>query len=337
VAAVHVLIGSLTVVLTWLLARRWGLGNWSWLAAGLLAADPILLNQTAEVMTETCATCLSVLGLLALTRWSRERTYAAALLSGVVSGVVLGLAVLCRPTFLVWAALCGTYHLVTNANWAGIRQTASLVAALAVTVLPWGIRNVRVTGHPIITTTHGGYTLLLANNPWFYEYLRTGKWGSVWDAQELLPLLATVHAAAGEASAEHSEIVADRQLYDRAWATIRQQPATFVWASLYRVGQLWTPWAHQVEQAESRVTAWLRRGAAVWYAVVLLMALVGAWRCRDRLIRTPWVWGTLCVLALSGVHAMYWTNMRMRAPLMPLVVLAAAAAWCAARRGERSL
>ena len=49
---------------------------------------------------------------------------------------------------------------------------------------PWAIRNQLQFGRPIVTTTHGGYTLLLANNPEFYQWLRAGPWGSVWRADQ---------------------------------------------------------------------------------------------------------------------------------------------------------
>ena len=50
-----------------------------------------------------------------------------------------------------------------------------------------------------------------------------------------------------------------------------------------------------------------------------------------------WLWGLLLVLAVTAVHAFYWTNLRMRAPLMPVVALAAAlgAEWLVARIGNR--
>ena len=41
----------------------------------------------------------------------------------------------------------------------------------------------------------------------------------------------------------------------------------------------------------------------------------------------PWVWGMLLVLSFSLVHAFYWTDMRMCAPLMCVVALAAAHGW----------
>lgn len=50
-------------------------------------------------------------------------------------------------------------------------------------------------------------------------------------------------------------------------------------------------------------------------------------------MRLAWLWGMLLVLSLSCVHAIYWTDMRMRAVAMPVVALAAAAG---ASRREQS-
>jgi hypothetical protein len=48
--------------------------------------------------------------------------------------------------------------------------------------------------------------------------------------------------------------------------------------------------------------------------------------------RTGWLWGILLAGCFTAVHAVYWSNLRMRAPLMPAVALAAAAgaSWLAA-------
>ena len=167
VAVLHVVLGSLTVVGVRLLGQQWGLGRWSWLAAGLVAADPILLHQAGEVMTETFATFLCVLGMLALTQWSLRATY----LRAAMAGAALGLTILCRPTFLIWAALCGLFMMATSRNWKGVVQAMAFGAAVVAILLPWGLRNYWAFGRPIVTTTHGGYTLLLANNPYFYEHL----------------------------------------------------------------------------------------------------------------------------------------------------------------------
>ncbi len=322
VAAIHILAGSLTVLLVWRLAERCGLGRRSYLAALLVAADPILLNQSAEIMTETVATLLAVLGLLTLVHWSHRPSCPAA----ARAGAALGLATLCRPTFLVWAALCGVYMLASERSGKRLAQAAAFAAALCIVLSPWGLRNRHLFGRTIITTTHGGYTLLLGNNPYFYEHLRSGAWGSVWDAAELEPMirdeLADVMATAPR---REMELVSDRRLYELAWQAIREQPGMFLYASLTRLGSLWSPLAHQVDPHETRTVTLLRWGVAAWYVGLLAWAVVRVARLRGALLRTPWVWGTWCVLAFMLLHSVYWTNMRMRAPLMPIVALVAVA------------
>ena len=68
IGVLHVLLGVATVGLTLVLGRWWGLGNrGAAVAALLVACDPILLGQSAQVMTETLAAFLATAGLCALT------------------------------------------------------------------------------------------------------------------------------------------------------------------------------------------------------------------------------------------------------------------------------
>ena len=48
---------------------------------------------------------------------------------------------------------------------------------------------------------------------------------------------------------------------------------------------------------------------------------------------SSWLWGLLLVACLTAVHTFYWTDMRMRAPLMPVVALAAAGGLFCCRHG----
>lgn len=336
VAVIHVVLGTLTVVATWWLARWWGLGPASWCAAVLVAVDPILLYQSAEVMTETLATFLTAAGLLALTWWQRRATGAAV----AVAGAVFGLAVLCRPTSLVWAALCGALLLVHRPPGIDRKQPLVFLVVLGAVVAPWGWRNLRATGHFTVTTTHGGYTLLLANNPYVYQHLRTGPWGSVWDGQELLPMLdatpepgGTAHAAP-EGEHPESEHAVDRRYYALARQTIRAQPGMFLWSSIARVGALWSPLPRQTDPPESWRGWGGRWLVAAWYLGVLTAALGGAWRRGRSWLHAPWVWAGLFLLAVTAVHAVYWTNMRMRAPATPIVALLAASV-CGRQRSSR--
>ena len=55
------------------------------------------------------------------------------------------------------------------------------------------------------------------------------------------------------------------------------------------------------------------------------LALWGAWSLGRRLLSEPWVFGLLLAVALTAAHTVYWTDLRMRAPLGPVLSLAAAA------------
>jgi hypothetical protein len=159
----------------------------------------------------------------------------------------------------------------------------------------------------------------------------------VWDARDLVPrMLPDTAIPQARSRRELSEIESDRCLYELARQSIREQPQMFLVASLVRVGNLWTPLAHRLEVNEPALDRWLRWVIAVWYVGVFAGAAVGVGRLGWRVARVPWVWGGLLVLALTLVHAVYWTNMRMRAPLMPIVDLAVAAACCRIRPPGRS-
>ncbi len=165
----HVVIGLAAVWLTAVAGELWGLGRARFVAAVLVACDPILLKQSTVVMTETLATAIAALALVALTLVTRRPTLGRV----IGAGAVLGLSVLCRPAFLVFAvAALPTFVWLMPCAKDGLRVTALITVALAVTLAPWTIRNWVQFGRPIVTTTHGGFTLALANNPEFYAHLR---------------------------------------------------------------------------------------------------------------------------------------------------------------------
>jgi len=350
IGLLHLGLGLATVWLAWGLAARWGLGRRAALAAALLVAcDPLLLSGSALVMTETLAALLAVVSLACLSGASERPTPWRL----AATGACLALAILCRPTFLPWtlaAALVLPWLAACTGGRApvrtGARALAWFVLPVALVLAPWAVRNQVQLGRPIVTTTHGGYTLLLGNNPYFYDSLRTAPWGAIWLADKLQEDLAALTPSRRTAA---DELVADRIAYRLAWQTIRDQPATFVYACAVRVGRLWSPLPHRVSPQEGGVMRWLRYAVALWYVVELPAALLGAivlWRgsFREVLIhsieaplgrsfparaaalgRFGAFWGLLLAASLSALHTLYWSDMRMRTPLMPAIALAAAA------------
>jgi hypothetical protein len=214
-----------------------------------------------------------------------------------------------------------------------------MLAGVAVALLPWGLRNYRQFGEFRVTTSHGGYTLLLGNNPDFYRYLREAEWGDVWhsdelaqawqrrgllrDAREDLFALSRSRDDSSRTRIDRTEIEDDRLAYDFARRYIREDPRMFLAACCDRVGRLWQLLPRQVLPEESALRRVLRWSVAAWYGVLYLLVLAAA-RARPRkLFSWPWQWGILLCIAFTAVHTFYWSDMRMRAPLLPFVALVA--------------
>ena len=383
VAVFHVLLGMATVWLTYLTARRLSSptfhmgrieeqtsppaseftgGQCRWcslaraecgppLAALLVACDPILLYQQTLIMTETLAALLAILSLWCLVRFSHDRSWWTA---GLAGGAI-GLAALCRPTFLPWLGLVGLVVIsdfrFQISDWHSrvrhsLPNSLALALVAAVVMAPWAVRNHRVFGKPILATTHGGYTLWLGNNASFFAWLRSGNSNVPWDVKRdrsreqimeetmlRLNLLFRIRDNPDAVKGRPVEVIEDRFHAALAKKSIQNDPHGFVLACWYRIGQLWSPLPNKLSADESAGRRALRYLTATWYGGVYLLAAVGVWWLRWRLFEQPWVWGVLLCLALTAVHTLYWSNLRMRAPLMPFVAIVAAAG--VAQRGVR--
>jgi hypothetical protein len=337
VAITHVLLGVATVGVTFLLGWRLALGPWSLLAAGLVAVDPILLNQSTLVMTETLATLLGALCL-----WSLARFHSAPNLANAgLAGAMIGMAILCRPTFLPWllpVALVMAWN--SGGRQSKVLHVAALIGCTAVVLAPWTVRNYRVFGKPIATTTHGGYTLLLGNNESYYAWVREGKPIAAWDARSLKDGQAYVKASSQNwddhyQKTQRAELVYDAACYEEAQRTIRRQPVLFVGLSAYRIAQLWSPLPNLTQADRSGLRRLLRYPIAAWYAGIFACALLATLAYRNTnlpakahfegWLRSPWIYGITLCLVFTAIHSIYWSNLRMRAPLMPFIACAAAA------------
>ena len=189
VAVLHITLGLAAVLFSTLtcscLLEQGRVGRASTLAGFLVSIDPILIHQSTLIMTETIATTLSM---MIIWFWARSASAGMTLTHAAVLGILLALAYLCRPPFLVWAFLLVlVIPFTTDRNWAiRLGYSTILVAILGLAVLAWTTRNAKSVGHPVWATTHGGYTLLLANNPSFYDYLQDGPAFEAWDAKPFL-------------------------------------------------------------------------------------------------------------------------------------------------------
>ena len=328
----HGLFGAATCLIVYAVARRYLAPAFAALAGALAALDPLLVRHSLLVMTETLAALLVALALLAANDEHGLSPRRILLL-----GFILGLLAICRPVFLVAAAMLAIWLFIAQATWRkGARQSLLFAAAIGLVLGPWIARNWMHWRALIPGTTHGGYTLYLANNESFYAYLQQGAWGEVWrpeaaadrgdDSAErrAADALFLQRRAQFSQLRDEDERLADRQAYEWAWTTIRAEPGDFLQACVVRLGRFWQLVPHKTVAEERPRSRLLRYAIGLWYAGTLFLAAVGAARLKARWLSPPWIVLLLLAASLMLVHLLFWTNMRMRAPLQPGLALLAA-------------
>lgn len=330
VGGINVLSGLLTVWLTLILGTRLGLGRSRWFAAILVAIDPLLILYTAQPMTESLCTLLATLLAWRLVRPSHpEASPHPAYQIGI--GIAFGLLVLCRPTFWLTAPFFVMTWLMSRSAGRflpNFRQTLSegmsSVCGTVLIVGPWLIRNWLVFGVPILTTTHGGYTLLLGNNPVFNREVVQQPWGTVWKEASLLAWQSDLESQIErDLGPRASEFERDQWHSRQAKQFIAANPRLFVDAVIYRIRSLWN--TSPQKDAASGTASWVINLVSGYYAIVLLAGGVGmsvVIRSRDR---RRWLPLYILIGGVQLAHLVYWTNARMRAPLTPAIALFASA------------
>lgn len=304
-----VLLAPLTVLLTWLLARRlFGLSVAA-LAAFVVAVFPLSWEFFGLLYSEALAIPLILLVLLLVINQPPPTAARAVLLGGLV-----GVCLLVRPTsFFLFAAILAAW--VVSSGWRRALGMTALAAACAVlVVVPWTIRNaVVLDGFVPISiqdaAAYGTFNDEAANDP-TYPY--------AW------------RAAPGDLTAElerdppASEVEFRERLQGDARDYVLDHPASipkaFFWNGLSRFWDVRRPSLALNEtdfDGRSRTLTAIGLGA---YYVLLPLAILALWRLRSRReIVFP-------VLALAVAAALVFTiqaGTRYRAPIEPLIVVLA--------------
>ncbi|MCG6156066.1 ArnT family glycosyltransferase [Rubinisphaera margarita] len=310
--------------------------RWGAIAAGtIVALDPLLIRYSSLAMTEVVFTAL--LSLTMLCWFYSRRSFGLTVLTGLSFGV----SALCRPTIwpmllvipvlaalgrLLWKA--GRQEDLEFASWKFLLGHLFVVGLTAfLVVLPWGLRNQLVLGQFKMTTTHGGYTLLLGNNSTFYEAVVQKPLGTTWgdypveDPRSQTQWYGRLTQELNDQGLT-GEFERDKAQYDLAFQEISENPGVFLQSCLLRQLRLWSP-VPQGEEANA-LPGVVFFGLWMFYGTLYVLAIAGI-TISLRLKREPWplIWLLAMIITLAVVHTFYWSNARMRAPLIPALALLA--------------
>ncbi|MDX2036433.1 MAG: dolichyl-phosphate-mannose-protein mannosyltransferase [Isosphaeraceae bacterium] len=308
IGGLHVVLGGITIAAVGGFVRASTSGRAPALVAMFLTAfDPVLVVQSRGVMTETLAAALTAVAL-------RAAALPGARGAGL-GGLAFGLSILCRPSLLPGAALAS----LARFGLEQVRIRSALLgfvlfwAVLIGVLTPWTLRNLRIWGEPVWATTHGGYTLALANNPFYYRDVLDGPPGAVWSGENQAYWARQIHRA----TLTMSEPEADRAIGWGAVEFMKEHPRQAIRASLARWGRFWG-----VAPSDAVYPAALRWATLTWTVPFwgLVAASLGSRASRSRSGAMAWA----VVIGLAGVHILYWTDLRMRAPIVPALAALAA-------------
>jgi hypothetical protein len=188
----------------------------------------------------------------------------------------------------MWAVLWSGVELKRN-----VRGGALLMLGCVLVLTPWCYRNAQVFNEGVWTTTHEE-----AFHTWWQE----------------------------RSEGVQGELQRDRLANSLAMKSIEANPLGFIYGIGIRQLWFWAWWP-----SERQAGLGLRWLIGLWYSAVTCAVAYGCWSLGKRWDRRVfgsalWDWMPALSMAISlcAIHSVYWSNMRMRSPLIPLVSLLAA-------------
>jgi 4-amino-4-deoxy-L-arabinose transferase-like glycosyltransferase len=328
--AVRLVQALLSLVNVWLLywlgrdAFSHRVGLW---AAGLYAFYPTALGFNNLILTEVLFTLLLTAASYGVVLYfQRERSGYLAL-----SGILLGLAALTRsvvwlsPPFLaVFVILTGRRSLMHRTGGAVL-----LVLAFALTIAPWAVRNSCLEKTFITIDTMGGRNFMMGN----YRY--TPLYRS-WDAISLKGEQVWYHEVFAvyppEMLTTQGQI--DKLALKQGMKFVREHPGLTILRDVIKFVDFWGLERELVAGAARGYfgpipSAVVVAGAGLiiaGYVGALFLGIFGIFFCPPPDRRLHWFF-LLVIAFICALHTVVFGHSRYHLPLMPLVLLYAAAGW----------
>jgi 4-amino-4-deoxy-L-arabinose transferase-like glycosyltransferase len=336
IVSLNVLCGLIAVLAVYWLARMLFDSSSGLLAAAVTAVYPGAVTMSMFILSEALFAPLLVLQLgTQVSAWHSKRRWGTVGLS-LLAGCLAGAASLTRPSWLLFVPFSAAAAVVVSRQrLKHLACAGCMLVGLIIVMLPWWVRNYRVTGHVVLTTLQFGVSLGDGLSPiatggsdiegmWAALLDRYGNDRDKWTAACVDPL---------GPRGEFSEYDQDRLWRRLALQWAREHPGRVLQLAAIKFTRMWNVWPN-----EPQFRSWpVRLAVFVSYVPIMVLACWGAWKFRDR--GWPCVLCWLPAVYLTLLHMVFVSSIRYREPAMlPLIVLAAGAAvsWWQGNKGIKS-
>jgi 4-amino-4-deoxy-L-arabinose transferase-like glycosyltransferase len=323
----QIAVSMASVWLVFALARRMFGDRTGLVAAAVFAFYPSYLYANVLLLTEVVFTFFVLLACVCVAEAVNDRR--RLLVWAGCAGLAVGLGALTRS--VLWPlplVLIPTLMWMTGPSWR-TRWAVALCAAAGycAVVAPWSMRNTRLQGTFVVVDTMGGMNLRMGN----YEHTREDR---MWDGVALTGEQSWSHALVQQYPDATTWTEGQREKWARARATeyMIANPVITLRRAVLKFADFWgleREYIAAIRAGTYRAPGWFLVTSSVAvlvsYVVTMLLAAAG-------LFLLPWsdwkahVAPLLVVVWITGLHTVVFGHSRYHLPLMPLLIVYAAAA-----------
>ncbi len=302
------LIGALTCLLVYFIGKRTVNKEVGLIAAAISAVYPFFIYYTGYLLVETLYTFLIAAVIYQLIICVKNYS----IKNQIISGVLMGLMILCKPTAFGFLPFCVISLLIL---WDMKKAQTYLrilvvMSSLFIVTIPWGLRNHKHFGKFYLAHMYGGANFIASiyifetdlNEP---EY----KAGHL----ELNSLKVDGEKLEG--------LKLDNYYFRKALKIYMNKPIYFLRGSVKKFMRFWRPIPHinkiDFEQAaRSKVIIIL---GFLFFDIVLIFGLIGAvislknWR--------NMIFLYCIIISFTIVYTIIWPEARYRRPVMPYMII----------------
>lgn len=340
VALLHWVLGVATVVLLFRTAQELSLPEWiACLCALMTAADPILLHQSRLVLPDTAIVFFAVTTIFTLLSAQRHTGLTQGILF-FIAGLCCGCGALLHWFFLPLGAMTVislpiVSRFQSGENRAFYRPTLLFLAAVAIVLLPWGVKNKRNFGTPFLMTSRAGFSLYLGNNPSRYD---AEKENTHFD-EDMFVRQWEEHLRSEYTRREipidspQAEVFQNKYAATLAKETICRRPVDFLRAIGKRMATLWQVVPKEISETNNemnnispKAADQIRTGIGLFYGVEFLLAALGLVKLllkagSKRPYPIGWLWPLITVTAFAMIYLFFPAEIYARELIQPVIAL----------------